>query len=190
MRRRCRCALLCLDASLGTLVRSQHHGHVAAVLLGRGLHEAELRDVRAQALQQTETQFGTRLLAAAEHDGDLDLRAGFEEANDVALLGLVVVRVDLGAELLLLDDGERLVLARFARLLRSLVLELPVVHDLADRRTCVGSYFDKIEVGFESQAECIFNTHDSHLFTARSDKPDLGNSDAIVDAGLSADGAS
>ncbi|GGG11358.1 hypothetical protein GCM10007304_26740 [Rhodococcoides trifolii] len=83
-----------------------------------------------------------------------------------------------------------LVLARFTRLLCSLVLELPVVHDLADRRTGVGCNFDKIEIGFESQAERIFNTHDPNLFAPRSDESDFGNSDAIVDAGLSADVAS
>jgi hypothetical protein len=79
---------------------------------------------------------------------------------------------------------------RLTRLLRCLVLELAVVHDLADRRASVGGHLDQVEIGLEGQAECIFNTHDANLFTSGSDEADLGNSDAIVDAGLSADGAS
>ncbi|GAA5059603.1 hypothetical protein GCM10023318_40300 [Nocardia callitridis] len=98
--------------------------------------------------------------------------------------------IDLRAELLLLDHGLHLVLARFARLLRGLVFELAVVHDLADRRTGIRGYLDEVEVGFERDAKGIFNTHDPNLFATWSDKSDFGNSDAIVDAGLSADGAS
>jgi hypothetical protein len=52
------------------------------------------------------------LLAAAEHDRDLDLRALVEEALDVALLGVVVVDPDLRPELDLLDVDLDLVLAR------------------------------------------------------------------------------
>ena len=54
----------------------------------------------------------------------------------MTLLGLVVVRVDLGAKLHLLDDHVGLVPPCLAGLLGVLVLELPVVHELADRRAC------------------------------------------------------
>ena len=61
-------------------------------------------DVLGEPLQQPEAQLGPGLLAAAEHDRDLDLVALLEEPDDVTLLGLVVVRVDLRPELHLLDD--------------------------------------------------------------------------------------
>jgi len=108
----------------------------------------------------------------------------------VTFLGLVVVRVDLGTKLLFLDDGLLLVLARLARLLRRLVLELAVVHDLADRRLGVGRYFDKVEIGIRGDAECIFDAHNAYLFTARPNKSDFGYANALVDTGLSADGPS
>ncbi len=92
-------------------VRADDHGHVAAVLLGRGLDETKLLDIPRQTLQQPEPELGPGLLASAEHDGHLDLVPRLEEPLDVALLGAVVVRVDLGPELDLLDDRLGLVLA-------------------------------------------------------------------------------
>jgi len=65
----------------------------------------------------------------------------------MALLGAVVVRVDLGPELDLLDDRLGLVLTRLAGLERGLVLELAVVHQLADRRPGGRRDLDQIEVG-------------------------------------------
>ncbi len=108
----------------------------------------------------------------------------------MTLLGLVVVRVDLGAQLLFLDDGLLLVLARLARLLSRLVLELAVVHDLADRRLGVRGYFDKVEIGIRGDAEGVFDAHDAYLLATWSDQADFRYSNALVDAGLSADGAS
>src|SRR3712207_6692592 len=105
---------------LGVLVRGDHHDHVPAVLLRVGLDDAELGDVGGQPLEEAVTHLRARLLATAEHHGDLDLVAAPEEALDVALLRLVVVRVDLEAQPHLLDDGERLVPPRLARLLGGL----------------------------------------------------------------------
>src|SRR5881394_298599 len=104
-------------------VRTDHHDHVPPVLLGLRLDEAELFNVAGETLQQTEPQLGPRLLTSPEHDRHLDLVARLEEPLDVALLGAVVVRVDLRAQLDLLDDRLRLVLARFPGLDRGLVLE-------------------------------------------------------------------
>ena len=108
----------------------------------------------------------------------------------MTLLGLVVVVVDLGSQLLFLDDGLLLVLARLARLLSRLVLELAVVHDLADRWFGVRGYFDKVEIGVRGDAEGVFDAHDAYLLATWSDQADFRYSNALVDAGLSADGAS
>ena len=63
-----------------------------------------------------------------------------------------------------------LVLAGLARLLSGLVLELAVVHDLADRRSGVRSDLDQVEVGLSGDAQGVFDAHDSDLFTAGSDE--------------------
>src|ERR1700722_8965788 len=188
--RRCVGVVRRLGASLRAAVRCQHHRHVAAVLLGRRLDEAVVGDVGAQPLQQPVAQLGPRLLASAEHDGHLDLRPRLEEADDVTLLGLVIVWVDLGSQFLFLDDCLLLVLARLARLLSRLVLELAVVHDLANRRFGVWGYFDEVEICIRGDAQCVFDAHNAYLLTAWSDQADFGYADALVDAGLSADGAS
>jgi hypothetical protein len=93
-------------------VRPDHHDHVPAVLLRRSLHEAKVLDIPGQALQQLEPELGPGLLATPEHDRDLDLVALLQEALDVALLGPVVVRIDLRPQLDLLDHSLGLVLAR------------------------------------------------------------------------------
>ncbi len=143
------------------LVRAQDHDHVAAVLLGRRLDEAQLGDVLGELLQQAEAQLGAVLLATAEHDRDLDLVAGLEEPDDVALLRLVVVGVDLGTKLHLLDDHVRLVATRLTGLLGVLVLELPVVHELADGRTGHRGDLDEVEVGFLGKAQRVGGGHDA-----------------------------
>ena len=63
------------------LVGSDHHGHVAPILLRGRLDRTQLGHVLGEPLQQPEPQLGAGLLATAEHDGDLDLVATFEEAH-------------------------------------------------------------------------------------------------------------
>jgi hypothetical protein len=128
-------------------MRANHHDHVPAVLLRLRLDEAKLLDVAGQSLQQLVAEFRPRLLATAEHDRHLHLVALPEEPLDMALLGAVVVRVDLRPDLDLLDDRLRLVLARFPGFQGRLVLELAEVHELADRRPRRRRDLDKVEVG-------------------------------------------
>jgi hypothetical protein len=73
-------------------------------------------------------------LAAPEHDGDARLVPLLEEPADVLHLELVVVLLRLGTELHFLELHDHLLLLRLGRLLLRLVLELAVVHQLADRR--------------------------------------------------------
>ncbi|BBX92257.1 hypothetical protein MBOE_39060 [Mycolicibacterium boenickei] len=98
--------------------------------------------------------------------------------------------VDLGTQLLFLDDGLLLVFARLALLECRLVLELAVVHDLADRWSGIRSYFDKVEIGIRGDAEGVFDAHNAYLLATWSDQADFWYTNALVDAGLSADGAS
>ena len=174
-----------LGLGLGLLLgRADHHDHVAAVLLRARLDEAELVDVLGQALQQPEAQLGPRLLATAEHDRHLDLVARLEEPLDVALLGAVVVRVDLRAELDLLDDRVDLVLARFPGLHRGFVLELAEVHELGDRRPGHGGHLDQVEVGLLGQSQRVLDADDADLLAVGADQAHFGDPDALVDARL------
>jgi hypothetical protein len=100
------------------------------------------------------------------------------------------VGVDLRPELLLLDRGELLVAAGLPGLLRALVLELPVVHELSDRWAGLSGDLDEVELGLLREPQGVLDAHDADLFPVRSDQADLGNADAVVDARLCADGVS
>src|SRR5215218_368357 len=124
---------LTLGAALG-LAGREHRDHVAPVLAGRAVDLGDLDEVGGQPLQQPPPELGVGHLAAAEHDGDLDLVALLEEPLDVALLRLVVVRVDLGPHLHLFEGHQVLLAPGFLGLDGLLVLELRVVHQLDHRR--------------------------------------------------------
>jgi hypothetical protein len=94
------------------------------------------------------------------------------------------MRFDLQSETDLFEDRVRLIASSFLSLLRGLVLELPVVHDLDDGRLRVGSNFDKVEVCFLSEAQSDLDTDDADLLTRGADEADLGDADAVIGAGI------
>ena len=53
-----------------------------------------------------------------------------------------------------------------------------------------GRNFDKVEIGVRGDAKGVFDTHDAYLLASWPDQSDFRYADALVDAGLSADGAS
>jgi hypothetical protein len=167
--------------------RADHHDHVPAVLLRRRLHEAKFLDIRGQLLKQPIAQFGPGLLASAEHDRHLDLVALLEEPLDMALLGAVVVRIDLRADLDLLDDRLSLVLARLSGLQCRLVLELAEVHQFADRRPRRGRDLDQVEICLLGQPERVVDRDDPDLLARRAYQPYFRYPNAIVDTRFSAD---
>ncbi len=105
----------------------------------------------------------------------------------MALLGAVVVRVDLRPDLDLLDDRLRLVLARFPGLQRRLVLELAEVHELADRRPCRRRDFDEVEIGLLSQPQRVGDRYDPDLLARRAYETNFRYPDTVVDSRFSAD---
>jgi hypothetical protein len=95
-----------------SLRRGQQHRHVPTFEERRLLDQADVLDVLREPHQEVTPPLRMLLLAAPEHDRDLDLRTLVEEADDVSLLRLVVVDADLRPELDLLDVDLELVLAR------------------------------------------------------------------------------
>src|SRR3954451_16904303 len=93
------------------LRRAEQHRHVAPVEIGPLLDDGELGELLREAIEDVSPALGVRELAPAEHDRDLDLVTPLEEADDMALLGLVVADRDLRAELDLTDRDLLLMLA-------------------------------------------------------------------------------
>src|SRR5688572_12010359 len=122
-----------------------------------------------------------RHLAAAEENRRLDLVAVREEALDVLLLELVVVLVDLRAELDFLDLDDLLVLLRRPRALLLLVLIAPEVHDAADRRDRRRGDLHEVEPLLPRDGQCLRRRHDPELRAVLVDDADFPDPDAFVD---------
>src|SRR6266545_1543420 len=176
-------------AALG-LAGREHRDHVAPILAGGAVDLGDLDEVGGQPLQQPPPELGVGHLAAAEHDGDLDLVALLEEALDVALLGLVVVRVDLGPHLHLFERHQVLLAPGLLGLDGLLVLELRVVHQLADRRAGHRGDLDEVEVELAGHPHRCLGVHHPELLAVGPDHPDLGGPDTVVDPGFNADATS
>ena len=165
--------------------REVTHPERGTAILDRLAEElAELGHIFCEPFEQRPTALGMAHLAPAEHDRDLDLVALAQEAYDMALLGGVVVGIDLGAELDLLDRDRALVLARQLLLLLLVVAVLAVVHDPADGRIGLVGNLDQIEVEVASKGESLGQRLDADLFPVGPDESDLPGADPIVDPRL------
>ena len=122
------------------------------------------------------------VFAPAVLERQLDLAPLAEEAADVAELHLVVVLVDVGVELDLLDDDLGLVLAGLLLALAFVVAVLAEVHDPADRRVCARGNLDEIEVGVLRNTQGVTGFHDPGLGPVREDDADAGDADLVVGA--------
>ncbi len=92
--------------------------------------------------------------------------------------------VDLEAETNLFEDRVRLVAPSLLGLLRSLVLELAVVHDLRDRRLGVGRDLDQVEVGLLRESERDLDLDDADLLPAGADESNFGDADTVIGTGI------
>ena len=129
-------------------------------------------------------ELGVGHLAATEHDRELDLVALAEEALDVLHLGDVVVLVDLGPELHLLDDDVRGLALGLPPPLLLLVHVAPVVHDPAHRRVGVGRHLDQVECLLTGERERLGQRLHPQLLTVAADQEHLAGPDPIVDPDL------
>src|SRR5262249_38633808 len=105
-----------------------------------------------------------------------------EEALDVLLLELVVVLVDLGPELDLLDLDHLLVLSRLARALLLLVLVLAEIHDSANRRHGGGRDFDEVEAFLLRNGQRLGRRHDAQLLAVVVDDANFAHANPFVHA--------
>ncbi|GIT81121.1 hypothetical protein LLS1_27900 [Leifsonia sp. LS1] len=92
--------------------------------------------------------------------------------------------VDLEAETHLFEDGVRLVAPGLLGLLRSLVLELAVVHDLRDRRLGVRCNLDEVEVRLLREPDGDLDLDDTDLLSAGADESNFGDADTVIRTGI------
>ena len=162
--------------------RTDDHDHAAAFHHRPLLDHREVVHGLDDGVEHELPHLGVHDLAAPEDDDELALVALRQEAPDVLHLEVEVVLVGLRAELDLLQDDRRLVLARSLFLLRRLVLELPEVHDLANRRHGARVDLDQLEARLVGEAQRLLRGDDADLGAIGADDPDLGYADATSDA--------
>ena len=117
----------------------------AAERLGCLLHRALVLEHFEDARDHVFAQFLVGVLASAELERQLHLRAVGEELANLAQLVLQVARVRARMELDFLDLCDLLGLAGLLGLDGLVVLELSVVHDLAHGGSGIRSNLDEIE---------------------------------------------
>ena len=99
-----------------------------------------------------------------------------------AQLDLVIVILDRWADLDFLDLDDLLFLAGLVGLLLLLVLELAVVHDLADRRFGIGRDFDDVEADILRARDRFADGDNADLLPFGADQADGRGADGVVDA--------
>src|SRR5436305_7498775 len=140
-----------------------------------------LPQVSLEPLQQLVAEVLARHFTAPELDGGLHLVPFAEEADGVLELEIVVVLVDVGAELDLFEMDDLLLLLRYVRLLLLLVEELAEVHDAADRRLRRRRHLHQVEGLLLCPPQRLFDRHDARLRAVSLDQAHLPYPDALVD---------
>src|SRR5471032_3214110 len=120
--------------------------------------------------------------AASEAQSDLDLVTLVEEALHRPHLHVVIVIVDGGAHLDLLDLDDFLLLAGFVGFLLLFVFELAVIHQLADGRLVVGRDLDHVEAFFVAQSQRLVQADLAILMAVVSDQENGFGGDFVIDA--------
>jgi hypothetical protein len=165
-------------------VGREDHEHLAPFHAGRRLDHRDLLQVLDDLLQHLLAQLAVGHLAAAEHDGDAGLVGVLEELADLLDLDVVVVLLGARPELDLLEQHHHLVLLGLVLLLLLEVLELPVVHDLADRGLGERADLDEVHPLLLRPRQRLVDGQDAELLARRTDDPHLARLDAAVGTGV------
>ncbi len=147
-----------------------------------------LGDVRHQVnnpFQQGVATVFVGHFASPEKNAYLATVAFINKAADMTHLGFQIVVIRLGTELDFLELDGRLLLPGLLLLLFLLVLVLPVIHNLADWRPCIGCHFHKIKPLILGGLQCLMRGHNAKLGSIVGNYPYFTNSNLPVPSGLS-----
>ena len=153
----------------------------AAERLGGLFDEALVLELLENPVDHVLAKFAVRVLAAAILKCELNLATTLEKAPNLVELVVEVVRVGVGMEL---DFLHLLHLLGFTRLLLPdglFVLELSVVHDLADGWLSVGRDLDEIEPPLVRETLCVACRHYAEHISLGIKNAQLRHADLEVD---------
>ena len=152
---------------------SDQHNHLATFHLWKVLHATSFFGIFSNAFQQFPTQVLVGHFAATVTQCDLHLVAVFQEFVHIAHFHIVIIAVRIGTELNFFDFNDLLLLTGLSFFLLSLVFELTKIHDLADRRICVGRNLYQIKASICRHNHSAFRRHNARILAVRPDKADL-----------------
>ena len=121
-------------------------------------------------------------LSTTKEDGDSDTLAPFDKSPDIADLVRNIMGVGMRPHLDFFYGYEGLLLFCPVSLLSLEVAELPVVHDAAHRRLCLGGYLDQIQTLALHRLKGVPERHDPQLVTLGSNDSDLIGANQMVDS--------
>src|SRR5437763_1881104 len=124
-----------------------------------------------------------RSVATQEAQRDFHLVAFFEEAAHRLHFYIIVMVVDTGPQLNLLDLDNLLALTGFGGLLLFEKAEFSVVEDFADRRSGIGDDLDEIQSGFFRELERLFRRGWALVLALCINQLHSGNANIAVSAG-------
>jgi len=162
--------------------RADHHDHLATFHLRHVFNFADLFHVFCDAFQQLATEVLVGHFTAPETQSDFDFVAVFEEFENVAHFHAIVMGIRVGTELDLFDLDGLLLFPGFGFTLLLFIFELTEVHDLANRRVCVGRNLHEIQTSFVSHGHGFGRVHDTDVFAVCANQADFGRADASVDS--------
>ena len=123
-----------------------------------------------------------RHFATAEAKGDFDLVAFFHERLHRAQLHLVVVLVDVRADLDLLDLDHLLLFARFVLLFLDFVFVFAEIENFTNWRISVRADLKQVEANGVGAQNSVARAQNALHFPVLVDETDLGNADFLVNA--------
>ena len=159
--------------------RGEDHGDGTAVEARRLVHLGHRLEVLDDPVEHDEAEVLVGVFTTAELQDEAALVVGLEESFGAAQLDVVVVLAGADAEFHFLHPGGALRLLLLQ--LRLLVLVLPVVDDLADRRVHLAGDLDEVESERLGFGERLAGTHDAELLAVGEDDTDFRGADAVVD---------
>jgi len=169
---------------LFSFVWCHNHEHLPTIHTGRRLDNCEVLAGRVYAKALLLPDVAVRKLATTEPDGHLDLVALFEKAARVPDLGVEVVVVGFRTDLDFFDLNLNLIFPSSSFALLTLVLHLPVITNLTNRRTGVWGHFDQVEATLFRERNTVRCHELSELVAFIVDHQHAGRADGSVDSKL------
>ena len=164
------------------LTRRHHHGHLAAFELWLKLDLHLFVKLLFHPIQHFHAEMLVGHFTAAEAERDLDLVALLKELRDLFGFNLIIVRVDVRAELDLFQFLGLLLLLSSRFFLLRFVTHLAIVDDLTDRDLLVWRDFNEVHTGFAGSVQGSFYGHFTLFFAFFIDQKDACGTNIAIGA--------